>query len=116
MGLSTKSIGSGSNGFTSVGGAKTYVNGVSMTDDSTFALPSITTYALGNIIVGSGDARATFSIDSSGNVALESATDNIAINSDTDEYFCIGTSVSNPLTIKNRLGSTKGVLVTISYY
>lgn len=91
------------------------VNGQSVVDDGTFNFPAVTTGGIGFVVVGSDEERAMFSVDASGNVLLWSASDNVVANADTDSKFCIGTSVANPVVLKNRLGSTKAVIISFWY-
>jgi len=85
-------------------------------DDGNFSLPTITNHAMGQIIAGNDEQRAQFSIDNAGNVFLWSnSSDNVAANADTDLMLCVGTSVVNPVVIKNRLGSSKKISVVLWY-
>lgn len=87
----------------------------SLTDDGTTALPTIVNGAWGFLVVGADEERATFTIKNDGTVNLIMSSANIVVNANTDLMFCIGTSVANPLTIKNRLGSSKAVLLNLWY-
>lgn len=90
-------------------------SGTSIADDGTFDLPAVVTGGIGLVVVGSDEERAMFSVDASGNVLLWSASDNVVNNADTDGKICIGTSVANPVVIKNRLGATKTFIVSFWY-
>ncbi len=113
IGATTPSTGA----FTAVtqNGLTQYFYGQSLADDGTVTLPTITVGAYGNVAIGNDEERASFAIDTSGNVNLMSYSDNITANADTDGKFCIGTSVANPVVVKNRLGSEKTVMITIWY-
>jgi len=93
----------------------------SVADDGTVALPTITANASahGFIQVSSSgviNESAEFEIDSTGTAALIRGTANVVVNADTDVKVCIGTAAAqNPLTIKNRLGGTRTVMITIWY-
>lgn len=84
-------------------------------DDATFTLPSVTNSGFGTLVAGADEERAQFSIKSDGTVNLIMASANIVANADTDGKICIGTSVASPCVIKNRLGSTKAVLLQLWY-
>lgn len=99
----------------SVNGLIQWAHSASVADDGTVSLPEVTVSGIGKIVVGNDEERADFSVDASGNVSLWSYSANVAANADTDGKICIGTSVANPVVIKNRLGSAKTVLVTFQY-
>jgi hypothetical protein len=84
-----------------------------LADDATFSLPTIVASAFGVVVVGNDEERATFTIDNTGAVNLLLASASITINADTDAKFCLGTSVANPVIVKNRLGSSKAVLLLL---
>jgi len=85
-------------------------------DDGNFSLPTITNHAMGQIIAGNDEQRAQFSVDNAGNVFLWSnSSDGVAANADTDLMLCVGTSVVNPVVIKNRLGASKKISVVMWY-
>jgi hypothetical protein len=86
-----------------------------LADDATFSLPTIVASAFGVVVVGNDEERATFTIDNTGAVNLLLASASITINTDvdTDAKFCLGTSVANPVIVKNRLGSSKAVLLLL---
>ena len=90
-------------------------------DDGTKALPTIAAnYAAKcEVIVSSAgiiDANATFMIDSTGTVIPQVDSGNVVYNTDTDVKLCIGTAAAqNPLTIKNRLGGAKNIMITMMY-
>jgi hypothetical protein len=90
-------------------------------DDGTKALPTIkANYAAKvEVIVSSAgviDANATFMIDSTGTVTQKIDSGNCVYNVDTDVKLCIGTAAAqNPLTIKNRLGGAKNIMITMMY-
>jgi hypothetical protein len=87
----------------------------SMADDDTRTLPTLVSGALGFVVIGADEERAIFSVDSSGNANLIIASANIVANADTDGKFCIGTSVANPLILRNRLGAEKTTMRAILY-
>lgn len=99
----------------SIGAVVNNMYALSLSDDSTYTLPTHTYTAFGIIVVGDDDERAIFSVDSAGTVHLISSTPSIIVNGATDAYFLIGTSVANPVILKNRLGSTKTVLLNYWY-
>jgi hypothetical protein len=86
-----------------------------LADDGTFLFPYFANAARCTLVIGPDDERCDFSVKSDGTVNLLMASLNIVANADTDGKFCIGTSVDNPLTIKNRLGATKVVTGSIWY-
>ena len=86
-----------------------------MPDDGTFLFPSILNGGIGKLVIGADEERTDFTIKSDGTVNLLMASLNIVTNADTDGKFCIETSVANPLTIKNRLGSAKVVTGSVWY-
>lgn len=99
-----------------IGGLTMWMYSGTVTDDGNFSLPTITNHAMGQIMVGNDEQRAQFTIDASGNVFLWSnSSDNVVANADTDLMLCIGTSVVNPLVVKNRLGASKRVSVVLWY-
>lgn len=101
--------------------AGVYRYAASIADDGTTALPTITANyaALCEVIVSSAgviDANATFLIDSTGNVTAQIDSGNVVYNADTDTKLCIGTAAAqNPLTVKNRLGGAKNILINMKY-
>lgn len=84
-------------------------------DDGTFLLPFMANGGRVTLIVGTDEERTDCSIDATGNVSLIMASANVVVNADTDTKFCIGTSVANPITIKNRLGAAKAVIGSVWY-
>lgn len=92
-----------------------FVYNESVLDDGTFTLPTITTGAFGTLLVGNNEERADFSIDTAGTIFLEKGSSNIVTNVDTDAKVCLGTSVANPVIVKNRMGSTKRMLLILWY-
>jgi len=84
-------------------------------DDGTLLLPPITNGAFGFIMAGADEERCLFSVDSSGNVFPLLSSANVVVNADTDACLCIGTSVATTLTIKNRLGSSKSIMIIFWY-
>ena len=90
-------------------------------DDGTKDLPTIAAnYAAKcEVIISSAgviDANATFMINSSGTVIPQVDSGNVVYNVDTDAKLCIGTAATqNPLTLKNRLGGAKNVMITLMY-
>lgn len=93
----------------------------SIADDGTKALPTIKANyaAIGNIVISSAgvvDESAEFEIDSTGTCQIIRGSANVVVNADTDTKLCLGTSAAqNPLTIKNRLGGVKNIMITIMY-
>jgi len=93
----------------------------SVADDGTIALPTITAnYAAHGFITVSAagviEQSAEFEIDSTGDAALIRATAAVVVNADTDTKLCIGTADNqNPMTVKNRLGGTKLILINLGY-
>ena len=93
----------------------------SIADDGTKELPTIAAdyAAIGEVVISSSgviDAYATFLVDSSGTVTLRGFSADIEVNADTDTKLCIGTAAAqNPLTIKNRLGGVKNIMITLMY-
>ncbi len=97
---------------------RNYFYTASLADDATFSLPELIISAYGVVFVaiaGVETGVATFTIDSSGSVTLFTASANIVANADTDTKFCLGTSVANPVTIKNRLGLAYDVFLHLIY-
>ena len=98
-----------------------YRYAAAIADDATTALPTITAnYAGGcEVIVSSSgviDANATFMVDSTGTVTPQVDSGNVVYNADTDTKLCIGTAAAqNPLTIKNRLGGAKNIMINFRY-
>jgi hypothetical protein len=104
------------------GGTAGFWNSVSsVVDDATVTLPTVTAnYSMhGYIRVSSSgaiDESAEFEADSTGNATIIRGTTNVVTNANTDAKFCVGTAGSqNPLIVKNRLGSTKVVMISVSY-
>lgn len=90
---------------------------LSLADDETVTLESITNGAKGWFIIGNNEERVEFSIDNDGDVLLHYNSPNVTYNADTDTKFCIGTSsTQEPLIIKNRLGATKNIIGILEYY
>lgn len=93
----------------------------SILDDGTKALPTIKANyaAIGNIVISSAgvvDESAEFEINSTGNCQIIRGSANVIVNADTDTKLCLGTAAGqNPLTIKNRLGGVKNIMITIMY-
>lgn len=103
--------------YNSIGSAvkKKFYN-TSLPDDGTLELPTFTSACRGWIIVGKNDEWAEFNVDDDGDVLLTDQSGNIVGNSDTDAKFCIGTSATQePLILKNRLGSSKEILIEIMF-
>jgi hypothetical protein len=109
-------------GTVTIGTVEDWCYAASIADDGTKALPTIKAdYAAKvEVIVSAAgiiEANAAFMIDSTGTVTpqIESAG-NIVYNVDTDVKLCIGTAAAqNPLTIKNRLGGVKNIMITMKY-
>lgn len=97
------------------GSATTLITSQTLADDATYTLPVYTNAMFGIIVVGADEERVIFSVDNSGNVFLMNASASVVANANTDGKFCIGTGVANPVVIKNRLGSSKAVLVNVWY-
>lgn len=93
----------------------------SIADDGTKELPTIKAdyAAIGNIVISSAgviDESAEFEIDSTGTCQIIRGSANVIVNADTDTKVCLGTAAAqNPLTIKNRLGGVKNIMITIMY-
>jgi hypothetical protein len=102
-------------------GAKYWAVVVNVADDGTVLLPTVTADAAGHGFIqvsaaGVIEQSAEFEIDSTGTAALIRGTAAVVVNADTDTKLCIGTAAAqNPMTIKNRLGGTKTVMLTIWY-
>jgi hypothetical protein len=82
----------------------------SLVDEATYDLPDATS-GIGLIKLGTEYTQISWEAD--GSIMLLISSDNV-INSDTDGYLCVfdnGTTVR----IKNRLGSTKDLLVNVTY-
>ena len=82
--------------------------------------PTITSAAFGKIIAttvgGAITEYAYFTVNYLGTVVLlTDISANVVANANTGSKLCIGTSVANPLIIKNNLGSTKSILVVLEY-
>ena len=98
-----------------------YRYAAAIADDGTTALPAITVNYAAKVevivsAVGIIDANATFMIDSTGTVTPQIDSGNVVYNIDTDTKLCIGTAAAqNPLTIKNRLGDAKNILIDMRY-
>jgi hypothetical protein len=109
--------------FTSVNinGAISWSTAESVADDGHIDLPTITANcaAHGFIQVSSSgiiNESAEFEINSTGNAALIRGTANVVANADTDTKVCIGTAAAqNPMIIKNRLGGTRNIMITLCY-
>lgn len=80
---------------------------IELEDDEEYVLDEVTNVAFGVLVVGDDEERAVFTVNSTGNVFLMFNSLNIVANADTDNKFCIGTSVVSPIVLKNRLGSSK---------
>lgn len=95
--------------------SKTYNKSVA--DEGTFNLPSFTSACRGWISAGNAEAWADFIVDNDGDVTLIANTaGNVTAGGDVDGDLCIGTAATQePLTIKNRLGGTKIILISIEY-
>jgi len=109
-------------GPVTIGTVEDWRYAASILDDGTKALPTIKAdYAAKvEVIVSSAgiiDANATFLIDSTGTVTPQiESVGNVVYNIDTDIKLCIGTAAAqNPLTIKNRLGGVKNIMITMKY-
>lgn len=105
----------------SMGGCKWFGSATSVLDNGTVALPTITanSAAWGQIVVSASgliEQSASFQIDSTGNAEIISATSGVVANADTGGKLCLGTAAGqNPMTVKNRLGGTKTVMITMWY-
>jgi hypothetical protein len=82
-------------------------------DDGTFLFPYFANSARGELVIGNDEERCNFSIKADGTVNLISASANTLANTDVDGKFCVGTSVTNPVTVKNRLAGVKVVVGSI---
>jgi len=89
------------------------VETIELADDEEYELTEVITASFGVLVIGEDEDRAIFTINPNGNVFLMFNSSNIAANADTDEKFCVGTSVSNPIVIKNRLGSSKTITLIL---
>ena len=104
-----------------INGAIHWASATSVADDGTVALPTITANSSGHGLVQVSSAgvineSAEFEIDSTGNVQIIRGTANVVVNADTDGKVCIGTAAAqNPMTVKNRLGGTRTVMIKIWY-
>lgn len=92
-----------------------FTQGGDVADDASFNLPQMVNGGMGLLVAGVDEERAQFSIKSDGTVNLIVASANVVANADTDGKVCIGTSVASPCVVKNRLGSTKAVLLQLWY-
>ncbi len=99
-----------------------YQYGGSLANGASIVLPAMTATTgsmTGEVIASAAGvitANAKFIADASGNVTIQYASlGNTVANSDTGVNLCIGTSVANPLTVKNRLGSTQTVMIALWY-
>ncbi len=86
-----------------------------VSDDASFPLPAVVNSGYGFIVVGADAERAQFSMNAAGTVTLMNGSANVVANADTNAKVCIGTAVANPCIIKNRLGSTKFILLKFWY-
>lgn len=90
-------------------------------DDGVMSLPTVSANSSGHGIVqvsadGVIEQSAEFEVDSTGNAVVIRGTADVVVNADTDAKLCIGTAAAqNPLTVKNRLGGTKTVMVSFFY-
>lgn len=88
-------------------------------DDGVVILPTITKSAHGFIVVSANgviEESAEFEIDSTGTASVIRDRGTVVVNADTDANLCIGTAAAqNPMTIKNRLGGTKTIIITLWY-
>lgn len=102
---------------------KEYIIGLreTLADDATTSLGVTITHSCRGWIISSNsgviDAYAEFVLGGDGNVTLMIDSGNVVANADTDANLCVGTAASQePLTIKNRLGGSREVLIGIIYY
>jgi len=102
-------------GIVQTGLMKFYSYQATVNDDASFTLPAITNSAWGFVTVGSNVQSSMFTIAADGTASLISETVSIVANADTDDKFCIGTSVASPVIIKNRLGSNYNVNLMLFY-
>lgn len=107
--------------------AATYLNGkglwdkpagltayeTTMADAATYTLDALTEAMWGSIIVGDDADRAKFTVKSDGTVNLVIYSSNIVANANTAGKFCIGTSVANPIVLKNNRGLSQAVRLTL---
>jgi len=76
-------------------------------DEGTFTLEAVTNHGWGKILANNGAVYAEFVVDNDGDVAIIFNSGDVVVNQDTDAYLCLGTAAAQePLTIKNRLGSS----------
>lgn len=81
-------------------------------DEGTFTLEAVTNHGWGQIMANNGAIYANFVVDNDGDVTLIYHSGNVTNNADTDGYLCIGTAAAQePLTIKNRLGTSYQISV-----
>jgi len=99
----------------SVNGLKQWGYADEVADDATFNLPTMTVGGFGNIFVEGNEEQAQFTVDESGNVSLQNFSDHVVANANTDGSICIGSGISNPVVIKNRLGAGKNIIVSFCY-
>ena len=108
-------------GPVTIGSVEDWRYAAAIADDGTKELPTIAANyaAQGNVIISSAgiiDESAEFEIDSTGTCQIIRGTANVVVNADTDTKLCLGTAAAqNPLTIKNRLGGAKNIMITMMY-
>jgi hypothetical protein len=108
-------------GTVTIGTVEDWRYAASIADDGTKSLPTIKANyaAIGNIVISSSgviDESAEFEINSTGNCQIIRGSANVIVNADTDTKLCLGTAAGqNPLTIKNRLGGVKNIMITLMY-
>ena len=96
------------NGFMSQRGTLTMANGDSVN------VPDLT-IGYGTIIIGDNEHYVSFRWDSNGDPNLNlSSSDSISLTN-VDTYFCIYNNGNGEVEFKNRLGSTKDVLIEVKY-
>ena len=105
-----------SSASSTIGGAVNNLYSITLSDDSTYTLPTITNSAFGIMVIGNDAERVEFSATSAGTINVIWKTSGVAVNADSDTYFCVGTSVANPIILKNRLGATRAVLLNYWYH
>ena len=104
------------------GGVNRYCYSAALADDASIALPTITANFSGHGFIqvsssGVINESAEFEIDSTGDAALIRATANVIVGADTDGKVCIGTADNqNPMSIKNRLGGARNVMIVVDWH
>ena len=85
-----------------------------LADAASLTLDALTVPMWGSLILGDDADRAKFTVATDGTVNLVINSSNIVANADTAGKFCIGTSVANPMILKNNRGSSQAVRLQLS--